>query len=399
MSFTSFFKKDKIAIRSFIKELINSYSLLVDAQMVLDVTTGKLKELLPEINLYFFKKNNDDYLLVKDNETFFIKKNSKLLHWLIQNQTCLKLGGSITEYIKMDIQSIADLDPQIVLPVMLHNRIILIAVISNCKNCEKYLDFFNTVFQLMALAYESTEKVNRQLKQLDNDYQQKKMAMIGRMASSVAHEIRNPLTSIRSSIQFLSSLLAEKDVKNLANNILTEVDRINEITRDLLSFSKPRQIIMGTVDINQLLDSILELYQQKLKELNIKIHLDLPQDKTLFIKGDVDNLKQVMINFMQNSIDALEYSHEKKITIEITKRSDMTGRFKWIDTGCGMTSDIIEHIREPFFTTKKHGTGLGLAIVKQILEQHDYILEIVSKVNKGTILSFNIDFIEPEKKW
>ncbi|MCK9329675.1 MAG: ATP-binding protein [Candidatus Cloacimonetes bacterium] len=399
MRFKHLFKKDKIAIRSFIKELINSYSLLVDSEKVLDTTTGKLKEIFPELKLYFFKKIDDDFVYNYQKESIHIKKNSKLLHWLSQNQVCLKLSGAITEYIKMDIQAIADLEPQIILPVMLHNRIILIAVISNCKNCEKYLDFFNTIFQLMALAWESTEKVNRQLKQLNNDYQQKKMAMVGRMSSSIAHEIRNPLTSIRSSIQFLSTLLEEKDVKNLVDNILTEVDRINDITKDLLNFSKPKQIVMGIVDLKKILDDIIKLYQQELNEHNIKIYIDLPKDTTQLIKGDQDNLKQVLINFMQNSIDAMEFSNERKISIEVTKRSDSTGIFKWIDTGCGMSNDIIEHIQEPFYTTKKHGTGLGLSIVKQILEQHSYILEIKSKINKGTIFSFNLDFIDSKKKW
>lgn len=395
------FKKDNITIRSFIKELINSYSLLIDSQMVLDVTAGKLNEVFSDLQVNFFRKNGEDFICKspKKDKEIIIKKESKLYHWLSQNQTALKLTRGITEYVKMDIQIISDLDPQLIIPVTLHNKILLIAVLSNCKTCDKNIDFFNTIFQLMALAYESTEKVTKQIKQLDQDYQQKKMAMVGRMASSVAHEIRNPLTSIRSSIQFLSTLLSEKDVKNLTDNILSEVDRINEITRDLLNFSKPRQLLMDTVDIKKLIDDVINLYQQKCKELNIVIELDMPVEKNLLIKGDQDSLKQVLINFMQNSIEAMEFSKEKKITIEINQRSDSTGTFKWIDTGTGMSEEIADHITEPFFTTKKNGTGLGLSIVNQILEQHNYYLTVKSKMNKGTIISFNIDFIDTLKKW
>ena len=301
MMFENLFKKNKIVMKDFIRELINSYSLVVDSQMILEITIGKLNEVFQDIQIHFFQKQDDDFIY----NDYIIKTDSKLFHWLLQNQTALKLSGAITEYIKMDIQMISDLEPQLIFPIMLHNKIILIASISNCKTCDANIDFFNTIFQLMALAWESTEKVNKQIKQLDNDYQQKKMAMIGRMASSVAHEIRNPLTSIRSSIQFLSSLVSEIDGKNIANNILSEVDRINEITRDLLNFSKPRQVIIGIVNLNSLINYIFELYKQKCSENGIKIELDLPNEGELLIKGDEDNLKQVLINFMQNSLEAI----------------------------------------------------------------------------------------------
>lgn len=394
-----FKRKTNIKPKIFFQELVNAYSLVVNKRMILDTTGGKIKEIVPDHQIFFFEKDDTQYVCHYDEHNLSVDTQSRLINWMYQNQTWLELKGGVSEYVKMEMKSLDVLNPSVIFPMMLHNYIPCFAVFSGKGLTPEIMDFLMTVFQLTALAYESVERIDREIKQLDNNYQQKKMIMVGRMASSLAHEIRNPLTSIRSSVQLMQNVIEEPDMKNLALNVINEVDRINKITQDLLNFSKPRQLNITSVNLEEIINSTLALYESKLTEQSIALKFERNKSYSWLIQADPDSFKQVLINFMNNSLEAMEFSQEKNLTISLNKKNDDEGEIIWTDTGCGMQSDTIEHITEPFYTTKSGGTGLGMAIVKQILDQHGYDLQILSKPGKGTALTINFKFSETLKKW
>nr|MBP7563836.1 hypothetical protein [Candidatus Cloacimonadota bacterium] len=248
-------------------------------------------------------------------------------------------------------------------------------------------------------AYESVERFDREIRQLDNNYQQKKMVMVGRMASSIAHEIRNPLTSIRSSVQLMESVLVQPEIKKIAGNVINEVDRINNITKDLLNYAKPRQLNIVNVDMVSLIKKMISLNENLLKEKNIQLMFKFDAAKKWIARADEDSMIQVLTNFMNNSIEAMELSADKVLSIELVWHDELHGELHWKDTGCGIQIEILEHVTEPFFTTKSSGTGLGLAIVKQILDQHRFDLTINSKLGKGTSITISLNLAEELKKW
>ncbi len=399
----SFFKnvfrgKLNIKPKVFFQELINAYSLVVNKRMILDITVGKIKEIIPEHSICFFEKKDMTYEY-DNGQIISINTQSRLINWLYQNQTYLELKGGISEYVKMDMKNLDVLNPTIIFPMMLHNYIPCFALFSGKPLSNEVKDFIMTVFQLTALAYESVERIDREIKQLDNNYQQKKMIMVGRMASSLAHEIRNPLTSIRSSVQLIQNVLEETEMKSLAGNVMSEVDRINKITQDLLNFAKPRQVNLAPINLEDIIKNTLLIYESKCIENNIKTTLNLKQNAEWIINADPDSFKQVLINFMNNSLEAMELSTEKELIITLERVNETDGLLTWTDTGCGMQTETLEHITEPFYTTKSGGTGLGMAVVKQILDQHNFEFSILSKPGKGTAVSISFQFSNALKKW
>ncbi len=393
-----FNKETKLDSKIFLRELINAYSIVVNKRMILEITKGKINEILPKHQLYFLEKIDDVYCYTED-QNIAVSAQSRLINWLYQNQSFLELNGGVSEYIKMEMKELEEFSPSIIFPVLLHNYIPSIAIFSGPKMKDGTKDFFQTVFQLTALAYESVERIDREIRQLDNNYQQKKMIMVGRMASSIAHEIRNPLTSIRSSVQLIEGFLEQKEIKNIAHNVIQEVDRINHITQDLLNFAKPRQLNIVEVNLTEMIRKILSLNEQLLREKSIQMMFKYDAAKKWLVKGDQDSLIQVLSNFMNNSIEAMELSAEKVLSIELIYHNEFEGELCWKDSGCGIQLDTLEHVTEPFFTTKTSGTGLGLAIVKQILDQHNYEMSIKSKVGKGTSINIRFHFSEQSKKW
>ncbi len=377
-------------------ELINSYALLVDKQMILDLTEGRLKELFPHHDIYFLPRIDDNYVL--EEKGIILSAKSVIVSWLNRNQKCMELAGSILEYVKEDLLCFGDLDIRYIFPMLLRNNIPLLVLIKGkpIKKDQKF--FLQSLFQLTALSYTETARFDRELQQRDSSYQQKKMAMVGRMSSSLAHEIRNPLTSIRSSVQLLQSVVEQDEMKDVAQNVIAEVDRINMITKDMLDFSKPRQAIFQETDLSLLLTNVEKLYENSLADNHIRYEYLTGEAGEYIVKADAEQLKQVLLNLINNAIDAMENTQEKFIHVGIEKLSEKTLKLYVTDTGSGIKADILEHITEPFFTTKANGTGLGMAIVQQILGQHGFELTILSLPDKGTNINITMDYTNQSEK-
>jgi two-component system, sporulation sensor kinase A len=209
-----------------------------------------------------------------------------------------------------------------------------------------------------------------------------KMSIAGQLAAGIAHEIRNPLTSIKGFLQLLQAGVNRKDV--YYKIMIDEIEKMETITSELLFISKPLTDNKKQESILQMIQDVMELLKPQAKLKNILLEID---GEDHFIFCDRSQIKQVLINIIKNAIEAME--EVGKITVTINE-SESDVRIDIVDEGPGIDEEVIHKLGEPFFTTKQQGTGLGLMITKQLLERHNAILEILQNEDKGS--TFRIIF-------
>jgi signal transduction histidine kinase len=218
----------------------------------------------------------------------------------------------------------------------------------------------------------------------DKLIQAERLATAGKMSASFAHEIRNPLSSMR----MLSQMLMKKpdvtpEQQQSLEYILEEIERIDNIVKGLMDFARPTTLNLQQQPFPPILQSVLALMEANLEHHHIKVESDFSHDLTDF-KFDADKIKQAFMNVVLNGMEAMPEGGTLTVS---TFKQENTVCLKVMDTGIGISEDDIEHLFEPFFTRKDKGTGLGLANVKRILEEHDGKIEIESTLGEGTTVT------------
>jgi two-component system sensor histidine kinase PilS (NtrC family) len=219
---------------------------------------------------------------------------------------------------------------------------------------------------------------------------QDRLAAIGRMAASIAHEIRNPLAAMRGSIQMLRSEIDDDSSQaELMEIILRESDRLNRIITDFLSYARPRSLTQARVDVGDLLHQTFALLRHS-PEIgpNQTITEELP-DEPIFAEADEGQLKQVFWNLARNALQAMPQGGTLRATLAMN--SDNRLRIAFADSGRGMSPDQVEHLFEPFSSTTG-GTGLGLSIVYQIIRDHGGTINVRSREGQGTTITIELPF-------
>jgi two-component system sensor histidine kinase PilS (NtrC family) len=225
---------------------------------------------------------------------------------------------------------------------------------------------------------------------------QDRLAAIGRMAASIAHEIRNPLAAMRGSIQMLRAEMdSDSSQTELMEIILRESDRLNRIITDFLSYARPRSLTQARVDVGDLLHQTFALLRHS-PEIgpNQTITEELPLE-AVFAQADEGQLKQVFWNLARNALQAMPQGGTLRATLE--KNSDNRLRIAFSDTGRGMSPDQVEHLFEPFSSTTG-GTGLGLSIVYQIIRDHGGTINVRSREGQGTKITVELPLATNEEE-
>jgi two-component system sensor histidine kinase PilS (NtrC family) len=214
------------------------------------------------------------------------------------------------------------------------------------------------------------------IKAMEVEMQKKeKWAFIGELSALIAHELRNPLASLKASVEMLKEKkVSELHAEQLMNIAITEMDRLNGIITDFLIYAKPQQPRMDTIDLHQSLMDLITLLRNSItEEKDITISTKL--NGKLFVTVDAKQLKQVFWNLGINAIDAI--AGKGRITIS-TEKKDSTVEIEFRDTGSGIMNNDRDRIFYPFFTTKEKGTGLGLSIAQRIIEEHGGKIQVES---------------------
>lgn len=217
---------------------------------------------------------------------------------------------------------------------------------------------------------------------------QDRLAAIGRMAASIAHEIRNPLAAMRGSIQMLRSEVEnDSSQAELMEIILRESDRLNRIITDFLSYARPPSLVQARVDVGDLLSQTFALLRHSPEiGANQTIEAEVPAEP-LFADADEGQLKQVFWNLARNALQAMPQGGTLRATL--VRNSHDRLRIAFTDSGRGMSPDQVEHLFEPFSSTTG-GTGLGLSIVYQIIRDHGGTINVRSREGQGTTITVEL---------
>jgi len=257
--------------------------------------------------------------------------------------------------------------------------------IGDCRQCVVYqescgdevqelVEVFNQMVKDLRHNLIELEKVNTEKSRME------RLSALGEMATTVAHETKNPLNSIRLATSYLKKNFQGEILSEFLSIIEEEVMRLNEITSDFLGFSKPAPLKLKPADINAIVKSTVELVRQEATDRNIEVII-LTDEHVPPVACDLSRIKQVVLNLLLNAIDASAAGDS--ITI-VTENAGARMRLSVQDTGRGIPPEEIENIFKPFYTTKTRGSGLGLAIVDRIVKEHKGEIAVESAVDKGT---------------
>jgi PAS domain S-box-containing protein len=221
-----------------------------------------------------------------------------------------------------------------------------------------------------------------ELKNLEEKYyESQKLAAIGQLSAGIAHEVRNPLSSIKMSLQIL-----EKRMQPSGNDLKRfkiaqrEVEHLEKLVSDVLIYAKPSDPQKEPFDMRSIIERALAMVEKSLKDKDIDVQKIYAEDIDI-IFVDPSMIKQALINIFQNAIDAMEPNGKLIISL---KNDEQSLVIEIDDNGSGIDEDDLPYVFNPFFTKKNHGTGLGLTQVKKIIDQHNGEIEILSKKGEGT---------------
>jgi PAS domain S-box-containing protein len=227
-----------------------------------------------------------------------------------------------------------------------------------------------------------------ELKELEGRVRQsERLAALGTLAAGMAHEIRNPLASIKTFVQLVPRKVDKPDfMEKFQRTVPREINRLNNLIEDLLELARIPKYHFEATDLVPLLEQTTELFEEDLRQRGIQCRLNI-SGGALLAKVDGEHLIKVFRNLVNNALQAMATGGE--LTIE--GRYDETGEEKekgvvlvFQDTGCGISEDVLGNIFNPFFTTKDKGTGLGLAITHKVITEHGGAIDVASTVGEGT---------------
>jgi PAS domain S-box-containing protein len=222
-----------------------------------------------------------------------------------------------------------------------------------------------------------------------------RLISLGKLASGIAHEIRNPLAGIKTTAQaFGEELEGDDPRREYLNRITKEIDRLNELLKTFFSFAKPQKLNLVPCHIKEIINEIVPFLFKEIADNGIRFvetyHPQLPK-----IQVDKNQMHQVFLNLFLNAIQAMDNGGELKIDVSPLRSTSLDGFKNFIkivisDTGRGIPPHFIQKIFDPFFTTKSKGVGLGLSIAYQIIKKHGGTIAVKSEWEKGTSFVINL---------
>jgi PAS domain S-box-containing protein len=238
-----------------------------------------------------------------------------------------------------------------------------------------------------------------------------RLASLGTLSAGMAHEIKNPLVSIKTFAQLLPERYQDSDFRETFSNLIGhEIDRIDSLVNQLLRFARPAKPLLKPMHVHDVLEKSLMLVGHRLYQKEIKLSRSWNADVDT-IRADADQMEQVFLNFFLNAMDAMKQGGELIVSTEIRSAADWATpvdgamahrdeilRVSVRDNGEGIKSEDIAHVFDPFFTTKDYGTGLGLSVVHGIIQEHGGQIEVESELAKGTAFHILLPLVRFEEE-
>jgi signal transduction histidine kinase len=286
------------------------------------------------------------------------------------------------------------------LQIIMFNIIGLLTGLKAQREKEEKIRYQHTARELQ----QSLEKIRQQSEKLSEFEEQlrllDRLAIVGELTASLAHEVRNPLGSIRGTVEILrEELPAEFQHSDFFRILVEETERLNSVVEDYLNFARKPKQPLTQFDIREIIQDTGAILLYKARKEGIRFHTDLPGTPVI-VEGDPNHLRQIVMNLLFNAIQAMPGEGSIWIIGELQNYEEMNpglpGGSKDIDDkypalhlrirdeGTGITSEDLEKIFNPFYTTKSNGTGLGLSIVKRIVDDNHWKINVTSEPGKGS---------------
>ncbi|PWW28835.1 two-component system sporulation sensor kinase B [Cytobacillus oceanisediminis] len=253
-----------------------------------------------------------------------------------------------------------------------------------------YFMAFYITFIALIFVIESLFRINKQINEM---MYVDKLTMVGQLAASFAHEIRNPLSTVRGFIQFLSQDTSDENLKKYSPLILEELDRTNSIITNYLKVSKPEQFQLSNVPLHKVIQDCVLLMRPLASYSNVVI--DYEDTDPFYVHGDEHYLKQAIMNVVKNAIESIPEQGIVKIRT-LADFYQNTVEVSIEDNGRGMTSEQLQQIGLPFYTTKTKGTGLGSMVTNKIIREMEGSIEYESTIAKGTTVKIVLPLLKSE---
>lgn len=398
-----------VELKQLLSEFNRSLMLIADKQLLISNFLSKVNQITPVQGIFLFlpDENTEKYKMqgLEDKNVSYFMGRGKLVNWLAVNERPLVVSESsslLSYFSEEERKLLSRLNAELVYPLNVMNRISGILVMGKKVNGKEFdkkeLELLSLLLGQAAFAIEHASLYEIQRDRLKRMYRTDRLAVLGELAAGAAHEIKNPLTSIRSTIQYLSNDFDVGSEKGqMMHELLNETERINKIVQGLLSFARPSELNSMEINLEQLINQTLLLVNNTLKKQRIEVEFEYFTEQTT-IMGDAEQLKQVCLNIILNAVEAMkenDESHPRTLYISIEEGTliDVRSRYLLIsfeDTGKGIDEEDIENVFNPFFTTKEEGTGLGLAICFGIINRHKGELEVRSTLGKGTCFTIKL---------
>ena len=357
-------------------------------------------------SLLLWDKATDSYVLNASHgprrltvqSQYALESSHPLLQWLYAHRAVLSREGFAQGADPAIERELANVGATLVIPGFIEDELVGFLVLGDKLSGEGYstddLHAFSTLAHEAAVAienarsYEELLKVNEQLRvAYERLVQQERLAAAGQFATGMAHEIKNPLSAIKTFAEFLPEKYQEKDFREKFFRIVqSEIARINDLVTELSDFAKPAPLQLQPVSVSGLLEDTLSLLSNQCLKQGVEIRRAF-RENGLSIQADPQQLKQVLLNLLLNSLDAMPSGGRLEVA---TALADGTLRVTIADTGCGIPEELLPKLWDPFFTTKERGMGLGLAIVKGVVERHGGRIAIQSQPGEGTMVSMEL---------
>lgn len=385
------------------RQLLNTFSnevlTVLDLDKLVQITVDSLSKIirLESCALFLHDKEEDVYILsASRNFNASLEKiaiQHPLIDYFISSHTYLCDNKSVDSLhnstaIKAILQQ---MHSQLILPVFLQGKLTAFIALGRKKSGEDFsqddLDILVPLSQTLAVAISNARLFTENTKLVKDLAQLDKMRAIATLAAGMAHEIKNPLTGIKVFAEYLPSKYNNQEFRERFHRIVSsEVKRIDNIVKNILSFSKPRDLELKELQIEKPLEEILELLSNEFIRHKIILKTNY-RHQGRAILGDHNLLKQVFLNLVLNATDVM--SKGGTLTID-TQIENSKLQIKITDTGSGMTQEDLKHVFDPFFTKKDQGTGLGLSVAHGIVEKHKGDIFVSSTEGVGT--TFTLEF-------
>ncbi|MCL6516721.1 ATP-binding protein [Alicyclobacillus sp.] len=281
----------------------------------------------------------------------------------------------VTEEIRDAMIHIAQLPDQYELEVSLGER-------TYVANVRSLTDHLGVLRCKLAIFKDVTHHKKLESRILDAE----RWSMLTSLAAGIAHEIRNPLTTARGFLQLFLERLRDEADRRFLRLTIGELDRIQRLVTDFMVLSKPGQSAFGLVNLTEALREVAEFMLPQAALANVTLETELDTGE-VWVWGDGNQLKQVVLNVLQNAFQACQ--PKDRVHLRLCVQSGMA-RIEVEDTGCGMTPEQMARLFQPYYTTKSTGTGLGLTVTKQIMDRHGGTVRIASRPGEGTLVTLEL---------